>query len=246
LANLSQHLVVTTVGGALALLGGGLNSTTGAGEYSARVDICNSTSGTWSMATLSEAWGSLAVTTVGDIALFGGGRNNTFNSARVDVYNSSSVTWSTKTLSEAQESLAATTVGDLALFGGGLNSAGGYSARVDIYNSTSGTWSTAMLSQAWKFPVATTVGDLALFGGGESLSAGGVSARVDLFYPSIPLVTPIIKDIIDTFLSPSKSHSSGNNANITLSLNNIILILSSSRPRCPDIKPSPQPFFWLV
>jgi len=73
----------------------------------------------WSTATLSEARGYLAVTSVGDLALFGGGSNSTSFSARVDIYNSTSGTWSTATLSEARNYLAATTVGDLALFGGG-------------------------------------------------------------------------------------------------------------------------------
>jgi len=104
-----------------------------------------------------------------------------------------------------------------------------------------------LLFEAWEALVVTTVGDLALFGGGENMT-GDASARVDLFYPSVPLVTTITEDITATFsntsLQANLTLSSGNH-NIPLSLI-IILTLFSSRPRCPDIKPSPQPLFWFV
>jgi hypothetical protein len=80
---------------------------------------------------------------------------------------------------------------------------------VDIFNSTSGTWSTATLSEARQNLAATSVGDLALFGGGQNSTS--YYATVDLFYPSIPLVTPITEDITATFSNTSLQ------ANLTLS-----------------------------
>jgi len=75
---------------------------------------------------LSVARSSLAATTVGDYALFGGGA-----SSAVDVYDKS-LTHSTATdLSAARTRLAATTVDKYALFGGGYNSRT-YST-VDVY-----------------------------------------------------------------------------------------------------------------
>jgi len=192
-------------------------------DYFATVDIYNSMSRTWSTASLSEAWGYLAATTVGDLALFGGG-SDTGDIAKislVDIYNATSGIWSTASLSQAQGALSATSLQELAIFGGGGSMGISYPS-VDIYNSTSGTWSTATLSEARQNLAATSVGDLALFGGGQS-STSYCYATVDLFfYPSIPLVTPITEDITATFSSTSLQAnlilSSGNN-NTPLSLN---------------------------
>ena len=79
---------------------------------------------------LSQARASLAATTVGGYALFGGGSDSGRTSV-VDAYNSA-LTRSTPTgLSQAREYLAATTVGDYALFGGGYNL--GFTSVVDAY-----------------------------------------------------------------------------------------------------------------
>jgi len=76
----------------------------------------------WTTASLSEARYQLASTSVGVLAFFGGGENNTDNvTARVDVFNSTRGVWTTATLSVARSQLAATTVGGLVLFGGGRN-----------------------------------------------------------------------------------------------------------------------------
>ncbi len=86
---------------------------------SAQVDIYNSSSETWTTATLSQPRDSLAATSVGDLVLFGGGLTYDpvtliySNSDRVDIYNSTSKTWSTATLSVPRSVLAATTVGTL-------------------------------------------------------------------------------------------------------------------------------------
>jgi len=50
---------------------------------------------TWTTATLSEARSNLAATSVGDLALFGGGQDYDGVSAVVDIFNSASGTWTT-------------------------------------------------------------------------------------------------------------------------------------------------------
>ena len=75
---------------------------------------------------LSVARYSLAATSIGDYALFGGGNPT---SATVDAYNTT-LTRSTPTaLSVARYNFAATSIGDYALFGGGIPT----SATVDAY-----------------------------------------------------------------------------------------------------------------
>src|SRR5688500_10668651 len=67
--------------------------------------------------TLSQARNYLAATSVGNLALFGGGSG----SNRVDIFDASSNTWRTATLSQARSGLAAASAGNLALFAGGFN-----------------------------------------------------------------------------------------------------------------------------
>jgi tRNA A-37 threonylcarbamoyl transferase component Bud32 len=129
---------------------------------------------TQTTATLSEARGSLAATSLGDLVFFGGGWNATgYESARVDIYNISSLSWTTATLSIPRRSLAATSSGNLVFFGGGHDNGSipTVCSQVDIYNVSDGSWSTATLSQPRYFLVATSVGNLVLFGGGLNFSS---------------------------------------------------------------------------
>ena len=77
---------------------------------------------------LSVARNSLAATTVGDYALFGGGYPA---SSVVDAYDTSLTRTTPTPLSVARSGLVATTVGDYALFGGGTT--GSLSDVVDAY-----------------------------------------------------------------------------------------------------------------
>ena len=142
--------------------------------------------GQWSTATLSEARGALAVTTVGDKAMFAGGISS-FVVAHdvVDIYDDSTGTWSTATLSEARWGVAATTVGTKAMFAGG--GGGGVDFDViDIYDDATGMWSTATLSEARYLLAATTVGTKAMFVGGNRSSPGS-SDVVDIYDDSLGL-----------------------------------------------------------
>ena len=115
---------------------------------------------------LSEGRASLAATTVGGYALFGGGEAGDFvpNTA-VDAYTTSLVHSTPAPLSCSRESFAATTVGNYALFGGGDGGAGG---PVDAYTTSLVHSTTASRTEGRSDLAATTVGGYALFGGGSS------------------------------------------------------------------------------
>ena len=82
---------------------------------------------------LSEEIYNLAATTVGNYALFGGGRSGGSSySSKVDAYDTTLVRSTLTQLSVARDNLKATTVGNYALFGGGSGSSS-YSSTVDAY-----------------------------------------------------------------------------------------------------------------
>jgi hypothetical protein len=87
------------------------------------VDMYNASSGMWTTATLSQARTRLASTTVGNLAIFGGGAIYQGYSPVVDIYNATDNTWTNTVLSEGRLDPAATTVRDLAIFAGGFNGA---------------------------------------------------------------------------------------------------------------------------
>ena len=84
---------------------------------------------------LSVRHGDLAATTVGNYALFGGGRQY---STTVDAYSDTLVRSTPTSLSIERYALAATTVGNYALFGGGYEGIRNAvnSATVDVYTIT--------------------------------------------------------------------------------------------------------------
>ena len=135
-------------------------------------------------AALSVGRYYFGATTVGNYALFGGGRtfpgHNT--STTVDAYNSQ-LTRSTPTgLSGAREHIIATTVGNYALFGGGPAH-----LSVDAYNSQLTKSTPTGLSTTKTCGAATTVGDYALFGGGDYNDR---TAIVDAYNSQLTKSTP--------------------------------------------------------
>jgi hypothetical protein len=92
------------------------------GGYSDDVDLYDSTLATWSTARLSVARGSLAAASVGNVALFSGGRTNGDRSTAVDLFNVKTRSWSTAQLSLARSAIAAASVSNVAIFSGGLTS----------------------------------------------------------------------------------------------------------------------------
>ncbi len=192
--------------GSLAIFAGGATYSDGTWSPSSDVDIYNTSTGTWSTATLSVARWFIAATTVGDLAIFAGGTVNNVASATpnttaaVDIYNANNGKWSTALLSQARSSIAATTVGDDAIFAGGQThqtdvvtmgnwlppGVGGYAASgaVDIYNLDTNQWTTAAVPQAAGEMSAVTSGDLAFFAGGDTESdaaVGNYTGIVNIF-----------------------------------------------------------------
>ena len=133
--------------------------------------------------SLSEAKYKVTAATVGNYALFIGGRNTSDSadsfSTMVNVYDSTL----TKTLlppldpnpttGGGMSSAAATTVGNYALFGGGLGHSS-YYYDVLAYSTNLTKTSAPYLSESRHSLAATTVGNYALFGGGQK-GAGSAS-----------------------------------------------------------------------
>ncbi|MBR6613161.1 MAG: discoidin domain-containing protein [Clostridia bacterium] len=129
--------------------------------------------------SLSSARSHLAATSVGDYALFSGGKTSNSYSSTIDTYNSSLVKGSIGC--GARSHLAATSVGDYALFGGGgANSS--YYATVETYTSSLVEGTAKNLYSARSELAATTVGDYALFGGGSSSTHTSI---VDVYTKSL-------------------------------------------------------------
>ena len=113
---------------------------------------------------------SLAATTIGDYAIFAGGKENNVTTDAMDYYTNSLVK-GTGDLRDAKSDLAATTVGDYAIFAGGYvnppDQGWTSSYSVDTYDSSLTRSTGTVLSQRRAFLAATTVGNHALFGGGD-------------------------------------------------------------------------------
>jgi len=136
-ATLSQArtlLAATTVGSKAIFAGGSYSNLTTVPDhgYSSVVDIYDAETDTWSVASLSQPRSSLAATTVGNLAIFAGGRLLGQNSDVVDIYDADTGTWSTTTLSEARSYPAATTIGESAMIAGGRTASSTYSNVVDV------------------------------------------------------------------------------------------------------------------
>jgi len=185
--SIARYYLAATSVGDVALFGGGASNCQDmyCQNSFATVDIYNTTTRLWSTATLSVARYSLAATSAGDVALFGGGYNN---DKTVDIYNVTSRMWSTATLSVGRYSLVAASLGSIAFFAGGYNGGscmdGGNCNIVDIYDAMSGKWSTAVLSVGREKLAATAVGNYVLFGGGADdvlCNSDGNCNTVDLY-----------------------------------------------------------------
>lgn len=129
----ARHTLSATTVGSHALFGGGISTrNTSASNGVSVVDAYDSSLTRTTVSALSTAKSSLAATTIGDYAMFGGGANadGTFSKV-VDVYDTSLTKTTTTNLNKDRNMLAATTVGNYALFGGGLGSS--TRSEVDAY-----------------------------------------------------------------------------------------------------------------
>ena len=191
LSEARDGLAATSVGN-YALFGGGGNRVYADGYMyfvgTATVDAYD-TSLTRTIPTpLSEARSTLAATTVGNYALFGGGDDNDGSYiATVDAYDTSLTRTIPTPLSEARSTLAATTVGNYALFADGYDT-GMPKNIVDAYDTSLTRTIPTPLSEGRSELAATTVGDYALFGGGGNMGTG--IATVDAYDTSLTRTIP--------------------------------------------------------
>jgi hypothetical protein len=136
------------------------------------VDLYNYATGAWSTAQLSVARYYLAATSVGNVAIFAGGRAGNcsltlfiegllFGLMRVG----DCVTLACLRRAAWCFSCMPFCAGGCCLMRATADS-GVYFNAVDLYNYTSGTWSTAQLSVARTDLAATSVGNVAIFAGG--------------------------------------------------------------------------------
>jgi hypothetical protein len=149
---------VLFAGGVLGppVVGGGTD-----GPRSAAVDVYDTTAGTWSVTSMSQARSHLAATSVNGYALFAGGYVDSWTpSDRVDAYDANTGTWSQASLSSASHKKG-TTVGPYALFAGG--------SVIDVYDSAIGppsnpaAWSQASISGPGFCEATVTAGGRAYF-----------------------------------------------------------------------------------
>jgi kelch-like protein 20 len=131
-------------------------------DFSARVDICDASTNTWSTAELSEARYGIAAASIANKIIFAGGYGSNNASNRIDIYDVMANTWSTASLSEPRSNAVVATVGNKLLFAGGYSNSG-QSAKVDIYDATTNSWSVANLSQHRQISSAVTLGNKVLF-----------------------------------------------------------------------------------
>ncbi|MBE0648971.1 MAG: T9SS type A sorting domain-containing protein [Bacteroidales bacterium] len=132
------------------------------------VDIWNTETEQWSMASLATPRVFLSAVSNGEQALFAGG-NNLAGAAYnvVDIFDRTTGNWTISSLSQARSGMGAAVAGDLAFFAGGyLDPTSTVTNRVDIYHFSSGTWTQETLSEARGFLTAATVGNKVLFAGG--------------------------------------------------------------------------------
>ena len=120
---------------------------------------------------LSLARTSLAATTIGDYALFGGGYDTSGRYvSNVDAYDTSLTRTTPTSLSTGRHYLAATSIGDYALFGGGFTNGTAVTNVVNAYDTSLARTSASTFTLARGKLAATTVGNYALFGGGYTSS----------------------------------------------------------------------------
>ena len=121
--------------------------------------------------SLSASRAHHTATTVGDYALFGGGRNTALQSGG-DAYSPSLTRMSATNLSTARQKLTAATVGEHALFAGGSNLSTARYTTVDGYDSSlTKVSSVTNITSSRHCLASTSVGNYALFGGGRGKSS---------------------------------------------------------------------------
>ena len=126
-----------------------------------------------------------AATTVGNYAIFGGGRSSRADGnyySTVEIYNTSFTKSIGTNLSVSRGSLTGISVDSYALFVGGRTTTQNYTNKVDIYDSTL-TKTISTISSNRAYGAGTVIGNKAIFAGGLSRDSGNLATSdiVDVF-----------------------------------------------------------------
>ena len=142
-----------------------------------------------------------AATTVGNYALFGGGRTASSEQTTVDAYSSSLIRVTATSLSKGRFLFDATTVGNYALFGGGQSDSGGrsYHDVVDAYDGNLARYTPTALSVGRCNLASTTVGNYAIFGGGMNTTYS--ISPVDAYSSNLTRSTPTELSVARSYLT---------------------------------------------
>lgn len=178
-------LAASSAAGRFALFAGGElaehEGNTSKADVTDVVDVYDARSGGWSTAALSVPRKKLAATSVGDLAIFGGGYLSGGGGSRAewDMFDGGTGAWSAGNLSASRMRLQAATAGGKALFLGGMGEAcGAYCTAVDIFDGATRTWSTpstgGLTRGRYEF-AAVGVGDAVIVAGGKQNTSAGAA-----------------------------------------------------------------------
>ena len=172
----------TTIGDYALFAGGGIDFNKSSGTLYDVVDAYDKSLTRTTATSLSIARAGLAATTIGDYALFAGGKIEVSSSGvsgnKVDCYDKSLTRLnSTVSLYRPRHALNATTVGDYAIFAGGqytydLPDRSFLFSTVEAYNKSLTRTIAEDMIEGRAYLSSTTLGNYAIFAGGKGFVAG--------------------------------------------------------------------------
>jgi len=151
---------------------------------SARVDIYDIITQTWTIAQLSVPMYGITAVAVGNKILFAGGESGELGDAlyefhsEVDIYDAAADSWSVSSMSEPQHGMSAAALGDKVFFAGGFRNRG-YTNKIEIYDASSNSWSIETLSEVKDGISVVAVDNKVYFAGGYIRN--DASNRIDIY-----------------------------------------------------------------
>ena len=155
---------------------------------SARVDIYDMITKTWTIAHLSVARYGITAVVAGNKILFAGGESGELGDAlygfhsEVDIYDAATNSWSLSHMSEPQHNMSAAALGDKVFFTGGNTSSSAYTNKVEIYDVSANSWSIKTLTESKELTSVVAADGKAYFAGGHNYNNGNsFSNRIDIY-----------------------------------------------------------------
>jgi hypothetical protein len=186
-------MAVVAAGNKLFFAGGQVGTSTNR-VGSARVDIYDIATNTWSMGALSVPRIDVTAIASGTKVLFAGGDTGEFGDvteqyySAVDIYDLATNTWSVTKLKSDGTQLSAAATDSKVFFAGGIyhfsNGNGGWAAGmsdlVEMYDIGSGTWTETKMSEAKVGLAAATLDNKVYFAGGH-LGGYNMSDKIEIY-----------------------------------------------------------------